>query len=174
MIRHMMAKSDPRFFYSISMTTRERREGEMHGRDYFFVTKDEFEEHIRGGKLVEYEKVHDCYYGTPRDFLLEGLQNGLIVFLDIDVNGALTVKRMFGEKSLLIFLKPVNKQVLIDRLLKRGSETEEEIKKRMQRVEKELQKSSTFDHVVINDHLPDTVAKVEKLVLSKYLSNRDL
>ncbi|MBN1999524.1 guanylate kinase [candidate division KSB1 bacterium] len=171
-IHRIIEMDDRRFTYSVSMTTREKRKGEVDGRDYFFVTKTEFEEYIRRGDLVEYEQVHDWYYGTPREFLLKSLQAGLIVLLDIDVYGALNIRQMFGEKFLSIFLKPPNKAVLMQRLLDRGSETREQINKRMKRVEKELQMSGRFDHIVINDRLEDTVEKVIEIILSKYNRNK--
>ncbi len=168
-IKKLMQEDTSDYIYSISMTTRPKRQGEKNGKDYWFVTQHEFEQQQRAGNLLEAENVHDWWYGTPKAPIQQWVKEGYIVLLDLDVYGALTVKQQFGDKALVIFLKPPNEQDLITRLKNRSTETSEQMERRLQRVPKEMQKADEFDAVVINDKLGDTVNKVKQIIENKRL-----
>ena len=159
--------SHPDYNYSISMTTRSKRKGEVNGRDYWFVSEDEFNRAVSAGDLVEYENVHGRYYGTPLSKINEWLNQKKIVLLDLDVYGALRVKQKFNNKALLIFLKPPDEQSLVERLLNRSTETQQQIEKRLDRMPEEMKMAEKFDAIVINDNLDETVKQVKMLVEQK-------
>ena len=163
-IKKLLKKRTLPFVYSVSMTTRTPRPGEIDGRDYWFVTKEHFERLLEKGEFIEYERVHDNLYGTPRKPIEKWKKQGKIVLLDVDVFGALAIKRYFPEDSLLVFLKPPNETVLRQRLAGRRTESEEEIARRMERVKIELAQGEKFDLVIINDKLEETVAQVESFI----------
>ena len=129
---------NPDYLYSISMTTRSMRTGEENGRDYWFVSEEEFAESIKAGNFVEYEKVHGCYYGTPITKISEWVDQQKIVFLDLDVYGALRLKEKFENRALLIFLKPPDEKSLVNRLVNRSTETQQQIEKRLTRMPEEI------------------------------------
>lgn len=163
-IKKLLQKKDRPYIYSISMTTRKPRPGERDGKDYWFVSPEEFQQHIEQGDLVEYEKVHDHFYGTPKKPLQKWIAEGRIVLMDLDVFGAMEIKKLFPKNSLLIFLKPPNVEVLKERLSKRATEGSEELARRLARVDTELKYADKFDEIVINDDLDKTVKKVDKLI----------
>lgn len=163
-IRRILGKGLPNVEYSVSVTTRPPRHGETNGRDYFFVTTDDFKNKIEKSELIEWEEVHGCYYGTPKDLIEEWLQQGKTVLMDIDVKGALTIGAKYPQHSLLIFLKPPSKEVLIERLLSRDLDNQKEIYKRLKAAEEEMAISNKFDHIVINDELNQAVEEVWGLV----------
>jgi len=166
-IRHILQSGPPDYVYSISMTSRPRRKGEIDGQDYFFVDEPTFEQHIENDNLIEYERVHDWYYGTPKQPVEKWIEQGKAVFMDIDVFGAIHIKKEFDDNALLIFLKPPDEQVLRERLKKRSTEDEEQINKRLQRLPKEMACADDFDIVITNDELNETVNKVKQLVEQK-------
>lgn len=151
------------YVYSISMTTRPKRAGETDGIDYFFVSRQEFEQHIRNGHLLEYENVHGQYYGTPLKPLNEWIEQNFVVLLDIDVYGAQKIKERYN-RSLLVFIKPPDVNVLIERLKKRSTESDKQIEKRLDRLPEEMAYAEKFDYIVVNDKLSDTVEKVHRRV----------
>lgn len=144
---------------SISCTTRAPRRGERDGVAYFFISKDEFISDIENGGFLEYSNHFGNYYGTPKKFVEEQLEKHNVI-LEIEVDGALQVKRSHPE-ALLIMIVPPNVEELKARLIRRGSETEESIKWRMQRMEYELSKKDSYDFVIVNDVLDDAVAEIE-------------
>jgi guanylate kinase len=161
-------KTDPEnFIYSVSMTTRPRRAGETEGKDYFFVSLTTFRQHIRTNSLIEYEKVHDWYYGTPKNALSAWLEQGKIVLLDLDVYGALHLKQEFGDRSLLIFLEPPSLEELISRLRLRSTENEAQIKRRLERLPQEMALAEKFDAIILNENLQQTIAQVSDLIAEK-------
>ena len=137
---------------SVSATTRLPREREKHGVHYFFVTKEQFNQTIKNDGFLEYDGHFDNFYGTPKQFVFDNLNQGKDVLLEIDVNGALKVKNNFND-AVLIFIKPLSAQVLFDRLRSRNSESEEEMANRIARIKEELSKQDQYDYVVINDDL---------------------
>lgn len=150
---------------SISMTTRQPREGEQNGREYFFVDTETFEEKIRQNEVIEYAKYCDHYYGTPREYVQQQMAAGKDVILEIEIQGAQKVKELFPD-AVLLFIMPPSAQELYRRLVSRGTETEEVIRKRMQRASEEAQGIETYDYIVINDDLDTCVRQLHGIVLS--------
>lgn len=150
-IKNELIKKDPTLVFSISATTREKREEEHDGKDYYFISEKEFKEHIEHNDFIEYDYHFGNYYGTMRMAVEPDLRVGCNVIMDIDVNGALTVKKNFPEQSVLIFIKPPSMEELKKRLMARGTETEETLKIRLARVAEEMDKAHHFDYEVIND-----------------------
>jgi len=153
----------PDMVLSVSATTRLPREREKHGVHYFFVTKEQFNEMIDKDGFLEYDGHFDNFYGTPKQFVFDNLNQGKDVLLEIDVNGALKVKNNFSD-AVLIFIKPLSAQVLFDRLRSRNSESEEEMANRIARIKEELSKQDQYDYVVINDDLKTAVNEVYQII----------
>ena len=153
-------------WYSVSMTTRGIREGEIDGVNYYFVSKDEFLNRIKEGKLLEYNIYNDNYYGTPKDKVLEKLEQGINVFSEIDVNGARNIKNIFSD-ALLIYIAPPSIDILRERLLGRGTEDIETIEKRLRIAEEELKMIDFYDYVVVNDDLEEAISKVRNIICNE-------
>lgn len=154
------------FEYSISATTRKPRPGEVNGKDYIFLSDAEFLSNIKDGKFIEWEKVHQFYYGTPKQRIEQWLTEGKIVLLDIDVNGAVKIKMKYPQQAVSIFIQPPSVKHLIKRLKNRKTDSAEEINKRLQRLPLELEKKDQFDYIVINNKLQDTVKQVMKIIIN--------
>lgn len=152
--------------FSVSATTRAKREHEEHGRDYFFLTDDDFRRKIERHELAEWEEIYGNYYGTLRSEIDAALGKGRSMMFDIDVNGALSIKRLYPEDAVLIFIKPPSIEVLTDRLKNRNTETPETIRKRLERVPMEIGKAPDFDFAVVNDDLARAVDAVNAIVVS--------
>jgi len=150
-------------WYSISMTTRNPREGEQDGIHYYFVTKEEFEEHLKNKELLEYNIYNNNYYGTPKYKVLEKLNQGIDVFSEIDVNGAKNIKKMFPE-SLLIYIAPPSMEELRKRLTERGTETIEKINERLAIAEEEAKEQHIYDYIIINDDLETAINNVRNII----------
>ncbi len=152
---------------SISMTTRERRDYEVDGKDYYFVTKEEFEEHIKNDDLLEYAIVHEKdYYGTPKSNIFKILDSGEDVILIIDIQGALQIKEKYKD-AIFIFILPPSMKELKKRLIKRGSETKESLLRRFKSMYKEINTISKYNYVVVNDDLNEAVRKVNSILDSE-------
>ena len=147
---------------SISCTTRAPRKGEKDGREYFFLSKDEFLRRIDEDGFLEYDAHFENYYGTPKAFVEEQLKTRSVI-LEIDVEGALKVKKVRPE-SVLVMIAPPSVDELKARLVGRNTETEEQIEKRLARLEYELSKASEYDFVVVNDDLEKAIEKVEDII----------
>lgn len=148
---------------SVSMTTRSPREGEREGVEYFFVSKEQFEQKIARDGFVEYAKYCDNYYGTPRAYVEEQLEAGKDVILEIEIQGALKVKEKYPE-SLLLFVTPPNAKELERRLVGRGTETKEVIRKRLCRASEESEGIEAYDYIVVNDNLERCAEEIHGLV----------
>ena len=148
---------------SVSMTTRKPREGERDGIEYFFVTKEDFEKNIAADGFVEYACYCDNYYGTPKAYVEEQLAAGKDVILEIEIQGALQVKKKFPE-SLLLFVTPPDAKELERRLTGRGTETSEVIAKRLARASEESEGVEAYDYIVVNDDLDRCVRELNNLV----------
>ena len=159
MIQEVLRRK-PEYAYSISATTRPRRGHEIDGKDYFFLNEKEFKEKIEKGDFIEWAEVHGYLYGTPRESIETKLKEGKIVLLDIDVEGGMSIKKLYPDRSLLIFLKPPSIEALIERLMHRSTETEDQIKKRLERIPKEMAYADFYDVVIINDDFNRTVTEV--------------
>lgn len=152
--------------YSISHTTRSPREGETHGVDYYFVSKEDFEKMVKTDRLAEWAEVHGNYYGTSVDFLKENLSEGRDVLLDIDVNGAKQIIKKFPE-AVTIFIMPPSIEILRERLLSRGTDSIETIEKRLNNAAGEIAEKDFYRYVVINDDL-QTAERELKSLIQKY------
>lgn len=159
---------------SISATTREPREGEEDGREYFFKTREEFERLIADDMLIEYAQYCGNYYGTPREYVEDQMEQGRDVILEIELQGALKVKRKFPE-TLLLFVMPPDAQTLIARLRKRGTETEEVIRRRLARAVEESEGIEEYDYMIVNDDLDQSVELMHSLIEAQHNKiNRNL
>lgn len=161
-MKKLVSETDD-FALSISMTTRAPREGEQHGKEYYFVTKEVFEESIANDGLVEYACYCGNYYGTPKSYVDEMLSAGKNVLLEIEMQGAMKIKEKFPE-AVLLFVMPPSAKVLYDRLVGRGTETKEVIDKRMARAVEESQGIEQYDYIVVNDDLDTCVEEVKTIV----------
>lgn len=153
---------------SISATTRAPREGEVDGVHYFFKTNEAFEEMIRHNELMEYAGYVDHYYGTPRDYVMQQLEQGIDVILEIEMQGALQIKERFPE-AVLVFITPPSYEELQARLTGRGTEGADVITKRLHRAAEECAYMEKYDYIVVNDVLEDCVTQVHQLVQSIHL-----
>ncbi len=156
-------KNFPEFVFSVSATTRKRRSSEKEGVDYFFISEIEFKKKIDTGEFVEWEKFYDYYYGTLKNFVDGNLAKGLSTVFEVDVKGALSIKKAY-KNSVLIFIAPPSIDVLKDRLIKRNTETDEDLKKRIERAEMELGFKDQFDYVVSNVNLEEAKKEVKKII----------
>ncbi len=147
---------------SISCTTRQPRVGEIDGREYFFISKDAFSDKVINQGFLEYSEHFENCYGTPKDFVFEKLKTN-DVLLEIDVNGGLQVKKNYSD-AVLIMLVPPSVEEIKRRLIKRGTESEEKINLRMERIEYELNKKDLYDYVVVNDDLETAITEVEEII----------
>ena len=151
--------------FSVSYTTRQKRRGETNGREYFFVTPDEFERLSRKDFFAEYCRVHLYHYGTPRKPLEKALKSGGVMLLDVDVQGAFKLKREFPQ-AVTVFVLPPSVAALRSRLKKRGTETEEQLKIRFENAKKEMKLYYKFEYAVINDDLRTAVQNVACIINS--------
>lgn len=153
--------------YSISMTTREKRPGEAEGVDYFYKTNEEFEQLIEAGELLEYARFVNNYYGTPRKYVEDTLEDGRDVFLEIEVQGAMQVKENFPE-GVFIFLFPPSLEELKNRIVERGTESQESVLKRLKEARKEIDMMDAYDYVVVNDDVDAAVTKIQSIIQSEH------
>ena len=150
---------------SVSCTTREPREGEKHGREYYFLTKEEFLRRVAENDFLEYDEHFGNYYGTPVSFVKETLKEKSVI-LEIDVVGALNAKKAIPE-SVLVMIAPPSVAELEKRLRGRASESEEEIKNRLSRIEYELSQQDKYDFVIVNDILENAITQLEEIIDKK-------
>lgn len=163
-IAQAILHNHPSFLFSVSATTRPKRNGETEGKDYFFLTQEEFEKKIDQSELVEWEEIYGNYYGTLKSEIERALNGGDIMLFDIDVKGALSIRRAYPEESLLIFIEPPSFEQLRDRLMGRKTEDEIMLGRRLERVPMELEYGRQFDHRVVNDQLEAAIQEVESIV----------
>ena len=166
--REIFESSDNQFQYSVSMTTRTQRPGEVDGVDYFFRTREEFEELIRRGQMLEYAEYVGNYYGTPLTYVNETLDKGIDVFLEIDVQGALQVKSKMPE-GIYIFLTPPDLTNLRERLVGRGTDSQEVIEKRVTAAREELKQMINYDYAVENDQVIHAVESIKAIITAERL-----
>ncbi len=153
---------------SVSATTRNPREGEEHGREYFFLTDGEFEKLIEEDQLIEYARYVNHYYGTPKEYVLEQMEAGKDVILEIEIQGALKVKEKFPD-TLLLFVTPPSAEELRRRLINRGTETMEVIEARLKRAGEEAESMDGYDYLLVNDKLEDCVEDMHRLIQAQHL-----
>ncbi|MCU9612163.1 guanylate kinase [Caldibacillus lycopersici] len=165
--KEIFSQTDVSFEYSISATSRKMREGEVNGVDYFFKTREDFENMIKNEELLEYTEYVGNYYGTPVDYVKQTLEEGKDVFLEIEVEGAKQVRKKFPE-GLFIFLIPPSLTELENRIKTRGTETDELIRNRMAVAKDELKMMSLYDYVVENDKVENAVNKIKAIVIAEH------
>jgi guanylate kinase len=163
-IRRLLENREADFVYSVSATTRAPRSGEQHGRDYYFLTPEEFVIRVNEGGFIEWATVHGKLYGTPKEPVENWMAAGMFVFMDIDVQGGINVKNLYGDRAILIFIQPPSMASLRDRLMKRQTDSPEAIETRLQNAELEMEKEKFYDHVVVNHNLDNTVAEVRAII----------
>jgi guanylate kinase len=163
-VKAILAKY-PSMLFSVSATTRPRRDIEVDGKDYFFLQRADFERRIAAGELVEWEEIYGYLYGTLRAEVDKALASGKTMLFDIDVKGGLSIKRLYPHDSVIIFIKPPSIEILRDRLRNRKTEDDATFKRRMDRVAMELGMAPQFDYQVVNDKLEEAIAEVDKIVI---------
>ncbi len=155
--------------FSISYTTRAPRSGEVDGREYYFISEEQFREMIGRGEFIEWAEVHGNLYGTGKKATLELLESGKDVLFDIDIQGARSIRKVFPQECLSIFLVPPTWETLVKRLTSRGTETKEVIERRLQTARRELPAAREFDYIVVNDILDQTVEVLKQIIkIQKY------
>lgn len=167
-----------KMYFSVSYTTRERREKEVNKKDYFFIDEEKFKNMIKEKKFLEYARVYNHFYGTARELVLREFKKNKDVLLDIDVKGALQVKKavetqyiasVLKRKSVFIFIVPPSKKELKKRLISRNTDNKEEVISRLKNVEEELRYVNNYDYLVVNDNLSDAVDVVDNIIkVEKY------
>lgn len=162
-LRDKLRKSMPYFRYSVSVTTRSPRKKEINGRDYHFVPMKVFRDRVREGKFIEWAEVHGNLYGTPKEFIEKNFAEGNDILLDIDVKGALQIKKDFPW-AVLVFIAPPSSSVLEKRLKDRGTDTSDEVKKRLLRAVDEMSAADDYDHVIVNKNLEKAIEELEEIV----------
>lgn len=166
-MKELMANYSDVYALSISATTRAPRPGETHGKEYFFVSKEEFEAMIEREELIEYAQYVNNYYGTPRDYVFEQLEKGKDVILEIEIQGALKVKEKYPD-TLLLFVSPPDAAELKKRLTNRGTEDAATIASRLSRAWQEAQGVEKYDYFVVNDVLEDCVKEVHAIIQNEH------
>ena len=165
--QEIFSTPDHKFEYSVSMTTRAQRPGEVDGKDYFFRSREEFEELIRNGQRLEYAEYVGNYYGTPLTYVNETLDKGIDVFLEIEVQGALQVKKKVPD-AVFIFLTPPDLNELQERLVGRGTDSEEVIAQRIERAREEIALMSEYDYAIVNDEVPLAAERVKRVIEAEH------
>ena len=164
----IFSKGEQKFVYSISATTRKPRTGETDGVDYFFKTREEFEQMIQNKQLLEYADYVGNYYGTPLEYVENTLAKGKDVFLEIDVQGAIQVRDLMPD-GVFIFLTPPDLNELESRIVNRGTDSDEVIAKRMKTAREELELMKYYDYSVVNDTVDNAVQKIEAIIQTEHL-----
>ncbi|WP_122645877.1 guanylate kinase [Enterococcus mediterraneensis] len=159
--------NDNDFQYSVSMTTRKKREGEVEGVDYFFRSREEFEQLIETGEMLEYAEYVGNYYGTPLSYVQQTLDAGKDVFLEIEVQGARQVKEKVPD-GVFIFLTPPDLQELKSRIVGRGTDAPDVIEERMKVAREEIEMMALYDYAVVNDEVPNAVERIKKIIESEH------
>jgi len=163
-VKHLLNKLD-QLAFSVSATTRKKREGEIHGQDYYFLDEATFKTNIQEGAFVEWEEVYQGqYYGTLKREVERLWTAGKHIIFDIDVQGALRVKEAYPAETLTIFIKPPSESILFERLRKRDTESPENLRKRINKASLELTFQNNFDQILVNDVLAEALVEAEQIV----------
>ena len=164
-VRHLLNKYKEELGFSISATTRDKRSNEVDGKDYYFLSNDEFKENIKDGNFIEWEEVYpDKYYGTLKSEVDRLLEDGKKLLFDIEVKGAENLKAKYNDRCLVVFVKPPSFRALVQRLIDRKTETAQSFEKRIKRIKKELLFEHSFDKILLNDVLEETLKNAEQLI----------
>ena len=165
-IAQRLLKEYPQLKFSVSATTRPAREGEEHGKDYYFLNDEEFDQKVANEEFLEWEPYSGHKYGTLRSEVDKLVESGYFPLLDIEVKGALNVQELYGPDVVSIFIEPPSMDELKNRLSNRGSETDESLSKRLKRAEMEMEYADHFDYSVVNDDLETAYAEVKEIIES--------
>jgi len=153
--------------FSVSATTRSKRQDEIDGKDYFFLTKEQFKEKISAGDFLEWEEVYaETYYGTLKSEVDKLLEKGENVLFDVDVLGAINIKKIYADQALALFVKPPSVDALIERLKNRGTENDESLKRRVDKSTYELSFEQNFDKTIVNNHLEEAQNQAKQIILN--------
>lgn len=166
-MKELLKRYPDTYALSVSATTRAKRSGETEGIEYFYKTREEFEKMIEKKELIEYARYVENYYGTPKAYVEEKLAQGLDVILEIEIQGALNIKKMFPQ-ALLLFVTAPDAETLRERLLGRGTESPDVVLARLKRAGEEAQGIENYDYLVINDDLGQTVETVHSIILNEH------
>ncbi|MCK9211721.1 MAG: guanylate kinase [Ignavibacteriaceae bacterium] len=153
----------PDVVYSISATTREKRPSEHDGVDYFFIDEETFQQKINDHEFVEWEKVYDYFYGTPKSFVEKVISEGKSILLEVDVKGALSIKKVYPD-AIMIYLLPPSLEELEKRLKERKTESEKDFQKRIERAKMELSLKGKFDYFIVNNNLNTAILELKELI----------
>lgn len=166
-----LRKTVPDLFFSVSMTTRDPRPGEEHGKDYLYVSRDQFKNNIDDGRMLEWAEVHGGLQlsGTPREPVELAMAAKRPVLIEVDLAGARNVKELLPQAQ-TVFLAPPSWEILVDRLTGRGTESEDVIQRRLETAKEELAAQKEFDHVVVNDNVDQAVAKIKDILVPQVAS----
>ena len=172
-IAKKLVESFDNYALSISATTREKRGNEVDGVDYFFITKEKFEEMIKNDEFLEYACYIDNYYGTPKSYVNEKLDKGVNVILEIEMQGALQVKKIY-DKAVLVFFLPKDAKTQRERLVTRGRDSLEQVEKRIKQAIVDADYAKYYDYVIINEDIDSSIKDVQDIVDGKYDKSRNL
>lgn len=162
-IKELLKNDSKSRWLSVSATSRGIREGEVEGVNYYYLTEDDFKQKIEDGYFLEYTNYAGNYYGTPKEYIKEKLNQGIDVILEIEIEGATNIKKLIPE-AVFIFIMPPSLKTLVKRLKNRGTETNDKIIKRFHAAYKEINEVSKYNYVVVNDELADAVEKIESII----------
>jgi guanylate kinase len=165
-IRHVLDVV-PNLSYSVSFTTRAPRQNELNGREYFFVSRQVFDEMVEVGEFLEWACVHGNFYGTAKRQIAEETASGIDIVLEVDVQGAASVRQLLLLDSVSIFILPPSYEVLRQRLIARGTDTPEELEVRLRNAPDELRQYSSFDYVIINDEVERAAAQLASIIYAE-------
>ena len=157
--------------YSVSATTREARQDELDGRDYFFLSEEEFLQMCENDQFIEYARVHENYYGTPKSYVDECIKQGKDIILEIDIQGARQVRKQYPD-AVFIFLVPPSLEELENRLDKRGSENKQDKNIRLKNAREEIKEKSKYDYKVVNDKIEKTVERLKEIIKAEKLKRK--
>lgn len=157
------------FTFSISATTRNPRPGELNNIHYYFFSREEFRRRIQNDELIEYEEIFGNYYGTLKSTTDSILNLGKFLLFDVDVKGAMSIKKHFPDNSVLMFIAPPSLEILEHRLRNRNTETEEQLQKRLDRSRDEMEYIKYFDHHIVNDELETTLTEISDILSNEFI-----
>ncbi len=166
-----LLQKNPQFKYSVSVTTRKPRVGEVDGESYSFVTDEEFQRLISQGKLAEWAEVHDHYYGTRRSYIDSAMKSNSVLLFDLDIQGGLNIRKAYPKNTVLVFILPPTFQELKERLTRRRTESEQDFKLRLKNARKEYNFWYKYDYLVINDVLEKAVEEVRCIIEAERLKS---
>ena len=170
-IVHQVLKDIPELSFSVSASSRERRENEVQGKDYYFLGEEGFHKRIKEDAFLEWEQVYkNQYYGTLKSEIKRIWSEGKIVIFDVDVIGGLNIKKQYPKECLSIFIMPPSIEVLAERLIGRGSESDESVKKRLDKAEEETSKSGQFDTIILNDNF-EVACREAKEIITNFIKS---